>query len=105
MFTALGKVTAEKRIREAIRSLAAIAESAPEVRLLLSGEPVPTYDMRAEARRLGFEDKVVFLGYLPEDMVDDVLVASDVTLCMRWPTSRETSACRSALVSDSCTIR
>ena len=92
VFTALGKVTAEKRIREAIRSLAAIAESAPEVRLLLAGEPVPTYDMRAEARRLGVEDKVIFLGYLPEDMVDDVLVASDVTLCMRWPTSRETSA-------------
>jgi glycosyltransferase involved in cell wall biosynthesis len=92
VFTALGKVTAEKRIREAIRSLAAIAESTPAVRLLLAGEPVPTYDMRAEARRLGVEDKVVFLGYVPEDMVDDVLAASDVTLCMRWPTSRETSA-------------
>jgi hypothetical protein len=25
-------------------------------------------------------------------MVDDVLAASDVCLCMRWPTSRETSA-------------
>ena len=92
VFTALGKVTPEKRIREAIRSLAAIAETAPDVRLVLAGEPVPTYDMRAEARRLGVEDKVVFLGYIPEDMVDDVLAASDVTLCMRWPTSRETSA-------------
>ncbi len=92
VFTALGKVTPEKRIREAIRSLAAITESAPEVRLLLAGEPVPTYDMRAEARRLGVEDKVLVLGYLQEDAVDDVLEASDVTLCMRWPTSRETSA-------------
>lgn len=92
VFTALGKVTAEKRIREAIRALAAIAGTAPDVRLVLAGEAVATYDMRAEARRLGVEDKVVFLGYVPEDTVDDVLAASDVSLCMRWPTSRETSA-------------
>jgi glycosyltransferase involved in cell wall biosynthesis len=85
-------VTAEKRIREAIRSLAVIAESAPDVRLLLAGEVVPTYDMHVEARRLGVEDKVVCLGYVAEDMIDDVLSASDVGLCMRWPTSRETSA-------------
>ena len=92
VFVSLGKVTPEKRLREAIRSLAAIAEAAPEVRLLLAGEPVPTYDMRAEARRLGVEDKVLHLGYVPDDVVDDVLAAADVSLCMRWPTSRETSA-------------
>lgn len=92
VFTAFGKVTPEKRIREAIRSLAAIVESAPDVRLLIAGEQVPGYDMRGEARRLGVEDKVVFLDYIHEDVIDDVLEASDVCLCMRWPTSRETSA-------------
>ncbi len=36
--------------------------------------------------------RVTFAGYLADDEIDDYLAASDVCLCMRWPTSRETSA-------------
>ena len=35
---------------------------------------------------------MTFSGYLADEDIDDYLAASDVCLCMRWPTSRETSA-------------
>src|SRR5690606_2972882 len=34
----------------------------------------------------------VIAGYVADEDMDDYLAASDVCLCMRWPTSRETSA-------------
>jgi glycosyltransferase involved in cell wall biosynthesis len=92
VFTAFGKVTPEKRVREAMRALASIAEGVPQAHLLVAGETVEYYDMHAEAAALGVSHRVAFAGYLPDEEIDDYLAASDVCLCMRWPTSRETSA-------------
>ncbi len=91
LFTAFGRVTPEKRIREAMRALATVRRVTP-AHLLVAGEPVEYYDMAAEANALGVSDRVTFVGYLADDVIDDYLAASDVCLCMRWPTSRETSA-------------
>jgi glycosyltransferase involved in cell wall biosynthesis len=91
VFTAFGKVTPEKRVREAMRALATVT-GATRAHLLIAGEPVDYYDMRAEAEALAIGDRVTFVGYVPDDKIDDYLSASDVCLCMRWPTSRETSA-------------
>ena len=92
VFTAFGKVTPEKRIREALGALTAVAQAAPRARLLIAGETVDYYDMRAEAEALGIGGRVTHVGYLDDEEIDDYLEASDVCLCMRWPTSRETSA-------------
>ena len=92
VFTAFGKVTPEKRVHEAIRALASIAETVPHAHLLVAGEAVEHYDLKAEAEALGAGERVTFVGYLADDEIDDHLAASDVCLCMRWPTSRETSA-------------
>jgi glycosyltransferase involved in cell wall biosynthesis len=92
VFLSLGKVTPEKRIREAMRALAAIAETVPEVHLLITGETVEYYDLETEADTLGIRDHVSFAGYAPDTEIADHIAASDVCLCMRWPTSRETSA-------------
>lgn len=92
VFTAFGKVTPEKRVREAMRALASIAEFAPRAHLLVAGEAVEYYDLQAEAEALGLAERVTFSGYLADEEIDDYLAASDVCLCMRWPTSRETSA-------------
>lgn len=92
VFTAFGKVTPEKRVREAMRALASVAEAIPRAHLLVAGETVDYYDLRAEAETLGIGERVTFAGYLADDEIDDHLTASDVCLCMRWPTSRETSA-------------
>jgi glycosyltransferase involved in cell wall biosynthesis len=92
VFTAFGKVTPEKRVREAMRALASVAETVPHAHLLIAGETVEYYDLHAEAETLGIGERVTFVGYLADEEIDDHLAASDVCLCMRWPTSRETSA-------------
>jgi glycosyltransferase involved in cell wall biosynthesis len=92
VFTAFGKVTPEKRVREAMRALACVTESAQHAHLLVAGETVEYYDLRSEAESLGLSERITFTGYLREEEIDDYLAASDVSLCMRWPTSRETSA-------------
>jgi glycosyltransferase involved in cell wall biosynthesis len=92
VFTAFGKVTPEKRVREAIHALSTLADVLPNARILLAGENVEYYDMPREAELLGIGHKVTAAGYVGDEEIDDYLVASDVCLCMRWPTSRETSA-------------
>ena len=92
VFTAFGKVTPEKRVREAMRAMASVQDAAPQAHLLVAGELVEYYDLHAEARALGLGGRVTFAGYLADTEIDDYLAASDVCLCLRWPTSRETSA-------------
>ncbi len=92
VFAALGEITPEKRIPEAIRQLAAISSELPHVRLLIAGSAAGHYDALADARRHGVADRVTVAGYVPHDAIADYLEAADVCLCLRWPTSRETSA-------------
>jgi glycosyltransferase involved in cell wall biosynthesis len=92
VFLALGKVTPEKRILQAIRAMAALTDVAPDTHLLLAGEPVDYYDVIADATTLGVADRVTVAGFVDDADVDDYLAASDVCLCMRWPSLRETSA-------------
>ena len=91
-FTAFGKVTPEKRLRETMRAFAAVLESAPHAHLLIAGETVEYYDLQADANTLGIADRVSITGYVADEEIADYLAATDVCLCMRWPTSRETSA-------------
>lgn len=92
VFTAFGKVTPEKRLRETLRALAAVVESVAHGHLLIAGEMVEGYDLQSEANTLGIADRITFAGYVADEDIDDYLAATDVCLCMRWPTSRETSA-------------
>ena len=92
LFIALGKVTPEKRIREVVRALAAMSEAVPDAHLLLAGETVDYYDPISDARAFGVDGRVCVAGYVPDDEIDDHIAAADVCSCMRWPTSRETSA-------------
>ncbi|MGE0703890.1 MAG: glycosyltransferase family 4 protein [Vicinamibacterales bacterium] len=92
VFAALGAMTPEKRIPEAIGALAASLDTVPNARLMLVGQPVSHYDPRADARAAGVEDKVSITGFVPHEKLAEHLAAADVCLCLRWPTSRETSA-------------
>ena len=59
---------------------------------MLCGEQVDHYDPRVDARQLGVADRVTVTGYVDEDEMPGHLEAADVCVCLRWPTSRETSA-------------
>jgi glycosyltransferase involved in cell wall biosynthesis len=92
VFAAFGGVTPEKRIRQAIRALSAIQPRRHRAHLVLVGEPASYYDAVADARACGIEDRVRLTGYVPDEDLPAYLEASDVCLCLRWPTTRETSA-------------
>jgi glycosyltransferase involved in cell wall biosynthesis len=92
VFTAFGKVTAEKRIRAILRALASTVEVCPDAYLLVAGEATEDLDVGAEVAMLGLEARVTVAGYVDDSEFYDYLEASDVCVCLRWPTSRETSA-------------
>jgi glycosyltransferase involved in cell wall biosynthesis len=89
---ALGEVTPEKRIPRVLRQLQAVAREVPRVHLLLAGAAVDHYDVMADARAHGVADRVTLAGYVPHERLADYIAAADVCVCLRWPTSRETSA-------------
>ena len=92
VFAAFGRITPEKRISQAFRALAATSRLIPHVHLLLVGESAPYYDAVEEARRLGVADRVTFTGFVSNSDLDAYMSCVDVCLCMRWPSSGETSA-------------
>lgn len=92
VFCAFGKVTPEKRIAPIVAALAALAKVVPSAHLLVAGETTKDVDVQRAARASGVADRVTVTGFVPDEAVADYLAASDVCLCLRWPTSRETSA-------------
>jgi glycosyltransferase involved in cell wall biosynthesis len=88
---AFGLVTPEKRIAQAIRAVAALPRSI-DARLLLVGDEAAHYDAREDARRGGIANRVILTGYVPDESLAAYIAAADVCLCLRWPSSRETSA-------------
>ena len=91
LFVVLGTATPEKRIRQVIRALAGVVPHA-DARLLIVGPNVDHYDPEADALAHGIADRVIVTGQVPHEELADYLSAADVCLCLRWPTSRETSA-------------
>ena len=90
-----GKVTPEKRVSQVLHSLANLKcerNDKTAWHLILCGELVDHYDPRAEAATLGIGDRVTVTGYLPDQEMPNYISAADICLCLRWPSSRETSA-------------
>ena len=92
VFAAFGNVTPEKRIGPILRALRAVARQHPEARLLLVGDPTPHYDALAEAGAIGVEKRVTLTGFVSDADLPAYIDLADVCVCLRWPTSRETSA-------------
>jgi len=92
VFGCFGRVTPEKGLTGVLRALAQVGPSVPNVRLLVVGEAPSYFDLMAQARELGIADLVVTTGYVDEGALPEYLAAMDVTLNLRWPTGRETSA-------------
>ena len=86
-----GRITPEKRVSQILRALAACRDT-PPFHLLLCGDPVDHYDARAEAAALGLEARTTLTGFVPEHELARYIAAADLCLCLRWPSSRETSA-------------
>lgn len=92
VFAAFGLVTPEKRALPAVRAFAATLATVPRARLVFVGDEVPHLDIRREIDALGIADRVTITGYVDEAILAAWLRRADVCLCLRWPTSGETSA-------------
>ena len=92
VIAAFGGVTPEKRIPEILRALSAVAPQQPRLHLMLVGAAAAHYDVTADARAWHVADRVHVVGFVPDDVLADYLLAADVCACLRWPTNRETSA-------------
>lgn len=92
LVTVFGRLTPEKRIDPAIRAVRAVAAEGMRAHLLLVGERAPYYDLAADVARAGAAELVTVTGYVADHDLPRVLAAADVCLCLRWPSSRETSA-------------
>lgn len=92
LLVAFGMQTPEKRITSVMHAMRATASIVPDVHLLLVGQDVSHLDPLDDAKRLGIDSRVTMTGFVADAEIADYLSAADVCLCLRWPSSRETSA-------------
>ena len=92
VFAAFGRVTPEKRISQALSALAAGSETTQKTHLLLVGPTADYYDASTEAKALGIANRVTLTQWVEDSELPNYINAADVCLCLRWPSSRETSA-------------
>jgi glycosyltransferase involved in cell wall biosynthesis len=92
VFAAFGGLTHEKRVPQVVRAFRSVLDAAPDAHLLLVGETRDHYDIARDVHDLGLTSHVTITGYVADEALDAWLEAADVCLCLRWPTSRETSA-------------
>jgi glycosyltransferase involved in cell wall biosynthesis len=92
LFTAFGKITAEKRIGAILRAFEAIATEDAGVHLLLAGDASDYPPLEQELKASAHARRIHVCGYVPDHAIGDYLAAADACLCLRWPTALETSA-------------
>jgi glycosyltransferase involved in cell wall biosynthesis len=91
VFACFGRITPEKRLTPLFEALARVA-CEHDVHLLLVGEVAAYYDAYAELDRVGIRDRTTLTGFVADEDLGTYLDIADVCVCLRWPTSRETSA-------------
>jgi glycosyltransferase involved in cell wall biosynthesis len=92
LFAAFGKVTQAKRIGAILRAFSALVRAGVDARLLLAGDTSDYPQIDQEIEGTGARDRIAVTGYLDDDRVGGYLAAADACLCLRWPTTGETSA-------------
>jgi glycosyltransferase involved in cell wall biosynthesis len=91
VFGVFGGLTAEKRVPQILRALAATRRDIPAARLLLAGAPDRRLALPALIESLDLDDIVSLLPGLDDEQFDRWIGAIDVSLNLRWPSARETS--------------
>lgn len=88
---AFGLITEEKRLVPLLRALAAVRDRCG-ARVVLVGARAPHFDIDSIVRTLGLGDVVEVTGYVDETALTQRLAEADVSICLRWPSTGETSA-------------
>jgi SAM-dependent methyltransferase len=80
-----------KRIAESLRAFRRLVRLAPNVRMILVGEPHPEFPLEAMVRTMGLSTHVRTLGFAPIEDFVGYLGACDIVLNLRFPTVGESS--------------
>ncbi len=93
LLTASGFPSRSKQYAAVFSAIATLPRaSRARVRLLIAGSERPgEYDLARDIARFGVAGQVATLGYLPSEWLDDLLLASDLVLNLRYPTFGESS--------------
>jgi glycosyltransferase involved in cell wall biosynthesis len=92
VFGCYGNVTAAKRIEPMLGALARVARQHPAVHLLIVGDTSQEFDVARAAAERGIAGNLTMAGYVDDEALDGYLQAADVCVCLRWPSTGETSA-------------
>lgn len=92
LVSAFGEIHPHKRITVALEAFAEFYRAHPNARLLLIGSESPNYDVTPLLQTLGIAEVVTRVGFVPMEMYENYVAASDVCLNLRYPTAGETSA-------------
>jgi glycosyltransferase involved in cell wall biosynthesis len=95
VFGVFGGFTAIKRIRVVVLAFAQVRRRWPQARLLIVGharEKEIVADTEQAIEQLGLADSVLVVPGPDKDEFQNLIVASDALIGLRWPTAGETSA-------------
>lgn len=81
-----GKLQGYKRVSLLIQALALVCRSRPEARLLVAGTGPDEAALRAEARSLGVEESVNFVGFMNQTELPAMYVAADAYVLASFET-------------------
>lgn len=80
-----------KRIAESLRAFRRLVRLAPNVKMILVGEPHPEFPLEPMIRSMGLSGSVRVLGFAPIEEFTGYLGACDIVLNLRYPTVGESS--------------
>ncbi|MGO9255557.1 MAG: methyltransferase domain-containing protein [Bryobacteraceae bacterium] len=80
-----------KRIAESLRAFRRLLRLAPNVKMILVGEPHPEFPIEPMVRSMGLSASVRVLGFAPIEDFVGYLAACDIVLNLRYPTVGESS--------------
>jgi phosphatidylinositol alpha-1,6-mannosyltransferase len=78
MILTVGRLVPRKGVDMLLAALAVVAARHPDVVLVIAGEGPDRERLDSEARRLGLEDRVRFLGSVSEEELPDLYAAADL---------------------------
>lgn len=91
VFGVLGNAAPEKRITQILRAFASARQWALDGRLLFAGQVDPSLHLEDMLLSYGLRDVTHIAGRLTDLEFDEAVVACDIGLNLRWPTTREMS--------------
>lgn len=92
LLSSFGYASPNKHIHSVIDVLPKLRDSFPEVHYAVVGQPIAGYGLAEQIEKHGLEQFVHLTGYVDKAMYTKYLLATDIGINLRFPTTGETSA-------------